>query len=211
MAARVEMTLLLDVDGVLNYAPPDACEGRVSFRRLDGRPLHAYPTPRSVAFLQAVAAARWIRPLWLTAWGPDAHLWNDFAHTPRWPSASRVVQAQRAYDRIAHPPGDWKAFVAERVLCRWAGPVVWIEDGYLPEAQALAAAQPRLTLVDVTPEPQRTRCRERGTRTYTPLCDAAHACLHHREPESDQERRDAVAAFLAVLRERRPLRRLGPG
>jgi hypothetical protein len=195
-----QTTLLLDVDGVLNYVPPGVREGRVSLRRPDGSPIHVYPTPRSVAFLQAVAAARWLRPLWLTAWGPEAHLWNDYSHTPQWPCASSAVHAQRAYYRSPRPVGDWKSFVAEKVLRKWSGAVVWLEDGFLKEARTLATAQPRLALVDVTPEPMRTWCRERETRAYTPLCDRAHAVLHHREAESAQQRAEAVTAFLEALR-----------
>lgn len=201
--STTKATFLVDIDGVVNWAPLDDREAnrtRFDTGGLVGAGVTVFPTPRCRALLHVLSQTPWIRPLWLSAWRGESHLWNDHAGTRRWPTAAGAVLRETLPRRLYQQHADWKTWVAQGVAKRFLGPVVWIEDGFLREAVDWAATEPRVTLLDVTPEPLRSAEIQGQRREYSTAADDAHATIHCRQEETPDDAVLAVEAWLERLR-----------
>lgn len=85
----VSILLFIDVDGVLNV-PGDAPRDTSGIFRTGFR---GYPSPLTKPFLQAIAHADHIQPMWMSFWGIEAHSWNRYAQTKRFPVAYPLSQS----------------------------------------------------------------------------------------------------------------------
>ncbi|MBF2090210.1 MAG: hypothetical protein IGR80_06880 [Synechococcales cyanobacterium K44_A2020_017] len=144
-----EQTLLfLDIQGVLSIpnqpvAQPYAQDVAAPWGAVRG----------SKELISAIAWAEWIAPLWISSFGSQALLWNDWAKTQRWAIAYPLSDQQSAQAAAAFPSAkqDAKCLAARWCSRRWPHRIVWIEDGFSAIAKAWAAENPKLQLVSTCP------------------------------------------------------------
>jgi hypothetical protein len=159
MGTRQTPTVIfLDVDGVLSIEDPARIEQHREQWPGCGP---AWPIPWVDALLRTLDRDTRVRPVWMTYWERRAWRWNDRAGTRRWPVAfplsSARLQVARQLLRPSETPED-PVLVDGKLLAacyylrrRPRQRAVWIEDGFMPETVAWAAATGgRVRLVDAS-------------------------------------------------------------
>ena len=120
--------LLLDIDGVINV-----------FQCATARETQVAPYLPAVKLLPGLAD--WLARLdrayalvWCSHWGALVNI--DAAAA--WGLGPRPL-IEPTPDEA--PLRDWKARAVQRTFADWPGAIAWVEDGFLPEARAWAAAR----------------------------------------------------------------------
>lgn len=190
---RARILALLDIDGVLSIEDPANLAARREHWPGCGP---VWPVPFADALIRALDRDARLAPAWLSYWGERAWRWNSRAGTARWPvvfplslarqraarhwAKSAVLPAAASAGATARVPDD-KLFAVRFVLRRQPmRRVLWIEDGFSPEAIAWAGGQSgRVRLVDATEE---TACAfllahhddaDAAARSFTDACLAS--------------------------------------
>lgn len=150
---------LIDIVDVLNLLS-DTYHLETRAQRSEEIPLRVWPAPISFAVLRALDTDPRYQPVWMTAWGENAHHWNHRARTREWDVAYPLTRQQAVYMKHAFPRlyRLYKDFGIDRKLVaalyylrhRSNSAVVWWEDGFSQETIYWAQKRPHTTLVDTT-------------------------------------------------------------
>lgn len=152
---RRQVTIFFDIDGVLSI--PDKrkpLDEYVTWKR--GLP--AWPVPLAFPLIRAVTQQQALHPVWLSAWGTDACLWNEQAGTPPWKVGYYLTPRQEHFATNYFFPGiqDSKLVAVRYYLRKATTPtIIWIEDGFSDEAKRWADQEKghRVVLLNTMQEP----------------------------------------------------------
>jgi hypothetical protein len=134
---KKKIVLFLDCDGVFSIycgGPRDSWFGEIKRT--------VWPIPNGQLLLQCIAEDTRLHPVWLSAWGDDAMIWNVWARTRFFPVAYHLSERQECLARKFFPHYydanvDSKLIAANYYLRQHPGAdVVWIEDEFAPETVA---------------------------------------------------------------------------
>ena len=140
--------LLLDIDGVINV-----------FQCATARETQIAPYLPAVKLLPGLAD--WLARLdraYALVWCSHSGALVNIDAAAAWGLGPRPLIEQTPEDPSIPQDSvqlhDWKAHAVRRTFANWPGAIAWVEDGFLPEARAWAAARlaqgRRTWLVDVS-------------------------------------------------------------
>jgi hypothetical protein len=144
--------LFLDIDGVLSI-----CDPTIPMQQVGG--IHCWPIPLANELLRIIDADSRLHPIWLSAWGDGAHTWNERAGTRRWSVGYHLddraeARSRRMFPRMYQDNADEKLIAVHYHLYPFENnpeiPVVWIEDGFMPETIQWAKTRGNVRLIDTT-------------------------------------------------------------
>ncbi|MHC5748070.1 MAG: hypothetical protein ACYTXT_40705 [Nostoc sp.] len=170
--------LFLDINGVIDVEEDGKTPEQISKHET------GYPVPGAKEFLQVIDSCPWIHPMWISSWGLQSHVWNNWSKTRFWPVAYSLKETEKNQAIKLFPNASDK-YLAVRWHSRdWQHRIVWIEDGFWLSmgvgssmGAAVKWAEPNSTvqLIDTVPTIQQHRKGyKKGIRRWNIelICDA---------------------------------------
>lgn len=151
--------LFLDIEGVLSVPGFEPGE------QLPHKPTSTiYPVQGARQFLETIECSPWIKPFWISSWGQESTMWNEWSKTRHWSVAYPLSLVQQLMAQIQFPTNetDGKLQAARWHSRKWKTQIVWIEDGFSSQAKDWATQNPKVQLIDTCPS---FRSSSRGWRT----------------------------------------------